>query len=238
MSLDYPEYHPMWMKKHRWSPARWVWLIGALLYYFGLFMAILWPLGTVGAWLQSSYLSSSYAIPIPNLLNAIIVWLVFVALFFAGVGLKSLSYRIYRREEAAGGVEIAAWRIGVPIGFIAIIAILAAITVPMSEVQTVKAKLTNVTNIMSNTASAETAAKSELGGYIDCTDAGEIQSKLGVTVDTKYITDINVIGGIITATIRNTNSVLDGKTLTLTPDATGEKWTWGGTVPKKYEPRN
>jgi hypothetical protein len=108
----------------------------------------------------------------------------------------------------------------------------------MSEVQTVKAKLTNVTNIMTNTASAETAAKSELGGYIDCAGAGEIQSKLGVTVDTKYITDINVIGGIITATIRNTNSVLDGKTLTLTPDATGEKWTWGGTVPTKYEPRN
>jgi hypothetical protein len=228
MSLDYPEYDPMWRMERRGSPARWVWLIGALLYYFGLFMAIIWPLGTVAAWLQSSAL---------NLLNAIIVWLVFVAVFFAGVGLKSLSYRIARREEAAGGVEIAAWRIGVPTGFIAIIAILAAITVPMSEVQTVKAKLTNVTNIMTNTASAETAAKSELGGYIDCTDASEIQSKLGVTVDTKYITDINVIGGIITATIRNTNSVLDGKTLTLTPDATDEKWTWGGTVPTKYEPR-
>jgi Tfp pilus assembly major pilin PilA len=228
MSLDYPEYDPMWRMERRGSPARWVWLIGALLYYFGLLMAIIWPLGTVAAWLQSSTL---------NLLNAIIVWLVFVAVFFAGVGLKSLSYRIARREEAAGGVEIAAWRIGVPIGFIAIIAILAAITVPMSEVQTVKAKLTNVTNIMSHITSAEVAAKSELGGYIDCTDAGEIQSKLGVTVDTKYITEINVIGGIITATIRNSNSVLDGKTLNLTPDAAGEKWTWGGTVPPKYIPR-
>ena len=229
MSLEYPEYHPMWMKKHRRSPARWVWLIGALLYYFGLFMAILWPLGTIGAWLQSSYL---------NLFNAIIVWLVFVVLFFAGVGLKSLSYRIYRREEAAGGVEIAAWRIGVPVGFITIIIILTNIVVPMPNVQTVKAKLTNVTKIMSHTASAETAAKSELGGYIDCVDAGEIQSKLGVTVDTKYITDISVIGGIITAKIRNTNSIVDGRTLTLTPDATGEKWAWGGTVPTTYKPRN
>jgi len=230
MSLDYPEYHPMWMKKRRWSPARWVWLIGAILYYFGLFMAILWPLGTVGVWLQSSYL---------NLLYAIIVWLVFVALFFAGMGLKSLSYRIYRREEAAGGVEIAAWRIGVPIGFIAIIIILGVIAIPMPSVQTVKAKLSNVTNIMSHITSAEVEAKSELGGYIDCTDAGEIQSKLGVTVDTKYITEINVIGGIITATIRNTKfSDVDGKTLTLTPDATAEKWTWGGTVSAKYKPRN
>lgn len=193
-------------------------------------MAILWPLGTIGAWLQSSYLN--------HLLNAIIVWLVFIALFFAGVGLKSLSYRICRREEAADGVEIAAWRIGVPMGFIAIIVILAVIAIPMPNVQTVKAKLSNVTNIMSHITSAEAAAKSELGGYIDCTDAGEIQSKLGVTVDTKYITEINVIGGIITATIRNTNSVLDGKTLTLTPDATGEKWTWGGTAPPKYKPRN
>jgi hypothetical protein len=107
-------------------------------------------------------------------------------------------------SAAAGGVGDAWLPIGVPIGFIAIMLILGVTAIPMSRMQTVKAKLSEVTNIMSHVQSAEVAAKLDLGGYIDCVDASEIQSKLGLRFDTRYITKVNVIEGIITATIRNT----------------------------------
>jgi uncharacterized protein with FMN-binding domain len=107
----------------------------------------------------------------------------------------------------------------------------------MMRMQEVKVKLTCVLNTMCCVGELEARAKVEEGGYKDCADASEIQSKLGVTVDTRYITEIKVAGGTITATIGNTNSDADGKTLTLTPEATGEAWMLGGTVPEEYKPR-
>ena len=48
---------------------------------------------------------------------------------------------------------------------IAIIGILAAIAIPMYKTQTIKAKLTEVTNGMSNVASAVAAYMQETGGW-------------------------------------------------------------------------
>jgi uncharacterized protein with FMN-binding domain len=112
-------------------------------------------------------------------------------------------------------------------------------TVPAKYIREkmMETKLTCVFNTMCCVAELEARVKVEEGGYKDCADASEIQTKLGVTVNTKYITEIKVAGGTITATIGNTNSIADGKTLTLTPEATGEAWIWGGTVPEEYKPR-
>ncbi len=138
----------------------------------------------------------------------------------------------------SGGVGSLGLIIGLVLALVVVIGIIAAISIPMFKVQTVKAKLSYVTHTMNNIKTAEVAAKSEEGGYKDCMDAGEIQSKLGVAIDSRYITEIKVTAGTITAKIGSTNSDADGKTLTLTPDVTGETWTWGGTVPPRYKPRN
>src|SRR4030066_2224876 len=64
---------------------------------------------------------------------------------------------------------------------IAIIGILAAIAIPMYKTQTIKAKMTEVTNGMSNVASAVAAYMQETGGWPSATSAALIQSSLGVS---------------------------------------------------------
>ena len=71
---------------------------------------------------------------------------------------------------------------------IAIIGILAAIAIPMYKTQTIKAKLTEVTNGMSNVASAVAAYMQETGGWPTATDQDLVQSSLGVS--TKALTRI------------------------------------------------
>ena len=67
---------------------------------------------------------------------------------------------------------------------IAIIGILAAIAIPMYRTQTIKAKLTEVTNAMSNVASAVAAYVQESDGtaWPDCPTTVEIQNSLGVAL--------------------------------------------------------
>ena len=70
---------------------------------------------------------------------------------------------------------------------IAIIGILAAIAIPMYRTQTIKARLTEVTNAMSTVASAvaayhqdQTQAGQGLPVWPNCTDIAAIQTTLGV----------------------------------------------------------
>lgn len=185
-------------------------------------------------------------IPYINLLVRV-VWAITANYIFYKHAKKRLSEikERYPSPEAqkaviavSGGVGSLALIIGLVMALVAVIGILAAISIPMFKMQTVKAKMSSVVHAMDAIRTAEVMAKVEEGGYKDCVDAGEIQSKLGVAVDTRYMTEIKVTAGTIAATIGNTNSDADGKTLTFTPSATGEAWTWGGTVPPKYKPRN
>ena len=64
---------------------------------------------------------------------------------------------------------------------IAIIGILAAIAIPMYKTQTIKAKMTEVTNGMSNVASAVAAYMQETGGWPTAGTKALIQSSLGVS---------------------------------------------------------
>jgi type IV pilus assembly protein PilA len=127
---------------------------------------------------------------------------------------------------------------------IAIIGILAAIAVPIYRQHMIRAKLTEVTNSMSHVASA-------LGEYWREQDAwpaalsskADIQTSLGVgLVQVRRMEDgITVNNGVITATITNIGSEVDGETLTLTPSTGADRsimWFWGGTCKEPYMPRN
>jgi type IV pilus assembly protein PilA len=136
---------------------------------------------------------------------------------------------------------------------IAIIGILAAIAIPMYRAQTVKAKLTEVTNSMSNVASAMAAFYQEEGNWPPTTlgSAAAIKTTLGVAVPVspigKYISAATVVGGAsanITFTITGTGeSTVDAHTLTLSPttDATtgAIDWIWSGSAgyPAAYLPK-
>ena len=128
---------------------------------------------------------------------------------------------------------------------IAIIGILAAIAIPMYKAQTIKAKLTEVTNSMSATASA-------LGAYyMDNVrwPAGTIgtvallSTSLGVSVPpaaSSRISAVSITGGVITFTASRIDALVDNLTLVMTPTTSAEGailWSWSGTVPTVYVPK-
>ena len=126
---------------------------------------------------------------------------------------------------------------------IAIIGILAAIAIPMYKSQTIKAKLTEVTNSMSNVASAVASYYQEQNAFPDATGKDGIRDSLGVALPddaNTRITDMNVVAGVITAQVGNIDTVVNGQNLVMTPstDAQGAvTWTWSGTVPPAYVPK-
>jgi len=132
---------------------------------------------------------------------------------------------------------------------IAIIGILAAIAIPMYKTQTIKAKMTEVTNGMSNVASAVAAYYQDSGTpptWPDCPAKTDIQNSLGVATNALgRIGTMSVAAatGVITATVTGVDSVVDNMTLVLTPSANGDGsifWNWdqvNSTVPPAYIPK-
>ena len=132
---------------------------------------------------------------------------------------------------------------------IAIIGILAAIAIPMYRAQTLKARLSEVTNAISHVSSAVAASYQENNStWPTCGTIAAIQATLGVTVPTRYMSLMSATGAsgnmIIQATIANlsaSNPTLNGDTLTLTSDVATDgsiRWTWAGTLDTAYMPRN
>jgi type IV pilus assembly protein PilA len=134
---------------------------------------------------------------------------------------------------------------------IAIIGILAAIAIPMYQAQTLKARLTEVTNAVSNVASGLTAFRNENGGWPQtCGDVQAINNTLGVGVSIAASARVgnmavNPATGAITASgIKNVGNPVDGSSLVMTPtiasSAEGGGITWdfnASTVPVAYRPR-
>ena len=121
---------------------------------------------------------------------------------------------------------------------IAIIGILAAIAIPMYRTQTIKARLTEVTNGMSNVASAvaayyEDASNGGAGAFPTCNGVTSIQTSLGVSLQAlqrvKAMT-VNVAGvGLIQATVQNIDPSVDNSTITLSPSVNADssiQWNW------------
>jgi prepilin-type N-terminal cleavage/methylation domain-containing protein len=130
---------------------------------------------------------------------------------------------------------------------IAIIGILAAIAIPMYKGQTIKAKLTEVTNSMSATASA-------MGAYYmdnvrfppgDINTVALLSSSLGVSVPpvaNSRISAVSVNNGVITFTATKIDTLVNSKTLIMTPTTTAQGaiiWTWSGgnSMPTFYVPK-
>ena len=127
---------------------------------------------------------------------------------------------------------------------IAIIGILAAIAIPMYKTQTIKAKMTEVTNGMSNVASAVAAYMQEGNGWPSATNKALIQSSLGVATDAlTRIDTMDVNNGVITALITNIDATVNGFNLVMTPSSLSADgsilWNWGTTnnMPAAYIPR-
>ena len=129
---------------------------------------------------------------------------------------------------------------------IAIIGILAAIAIPMYRTQTIKAKLTEVTNAMSNVASAVAAYRQESDGtgWPNCTSVAEVQSSLGVSLGALTRVSnmtVDATNGHITATITGIDgNTVDNSTLTLSAIENSDSsilWNWSGTTPSAFIPR-
>ncbi len=134
---------------------------------------------------------------------------------------------------------------------IAIIGILAAIAIPMYRTQTIKARLTEVTNGMSNVASAVAAYYQEqstggAGVWPTCGNIAAIQTTLGVSllalsrVQTMAVDNAT---GNITATVTRIDGVVDNSTIVLHPsvNATDSSifWNWdaSSTIKTAYLPK-
>jgi prepilin-type N-terminal cleavage/methylation domain-containing protein len=129
-----------------------------------------------------------------------------------------------------------------------IIGILAAIAIPLYLGQTTRAKLAEVTNAVGYIASAvaiyhhEAIQNGAVNGWPNCGSMIEIQTSLGVAIPTGRINAASVDQGtgVISVTVTNIDSAVEGSTLTLTPlvDASGSaiSWKWGGTIPPRYLP--
>ena len=132
---------------------------------------------------------------------------------------------------------------------IAIIGILAAIAIPMYRAQTVKAKLTEVSNSMSNVASAVAAYYQDEGVWppTALTTAAAMKTTLGVSVPVgiKYIESAGVgaANGVITFLVQNTgDSSADAGGFILTPSVTTDgavNWVWSGqgSMPQAFLPK-
>jgi type IV pilus assembly protein PilA len=120
---------------------------------------------------------------------------------------------------------------------IAIIGILAAIAIPMYRTQTIKAKLTEVTNGMSNVASSLSSYWQESGNWplADVSGKALVQTSFGVSLNAlgrmgDILVDTN---GHITGTVAGIDGAVNSCTLILIPSINAQDssivWDWSST---------
>jgi type IV pilus assembly protein PilA len=116
---------------------------------------------------------------------------------------------------------------------IAIVGILAAVALPLYRGYTITAKLSEVENAMSTVASGVTGYYEMQSSWPDCPTIPAVANSLGVALGAVgRINTLSISGadGMITAEVRNINTMVDGKTLTLTPSTNNDSsmtWHWG-----------
>ena len=123
---------------------------------------------------------------------------------------------------------------------IAIIGILAAIAIPAYTGYTGRAKIAGVVHSMGAIKTAVSAYFVENSATPAAANVAAIKSSFGIDIATQYALYAVSAGagcGTITATIQNVNADTNGQTLTLTPDANCQIWSWGGSVPPAYMPK-
>ncbi|HPC47166.1 MAG TPA: pilin, partial [Deltaproteobacteria bacterium] len=105
---------------------------------------------------------------------------------------------------------------------------------------------TEVTNAMGAVGNALIEYYQDQGVYPNIGDMTSIQTSLGLTIPSTYVSAANVVAdntagsqhAVITATFNDViDSSFDGQTLTCDV-AQGRKARWGGTLKQTYIPRN
>jgi type IV pilus assembly protein PilA len=132
---------------------------------------------------------------------------------------------------------------------IAIIGILAAISIPIYKGYTVDAKMAEAVNGVRYIATAlnnyalELTVNGGASAWPSCPDLTAIQATLGVgltNVGRISAARISQATGEIEATLVNIDGSVDGQTLSLVPTVASDgsiQWTWSGTLPTRYLPK-
>ena len=132
---------------------------------------------------------------------------------------------------------------------IGIIAILAAISIPIYKGYTIHAKMAEAVNGVRYIATAlnnylqEITVSGGASAWPSCPDLTAIQSTLGVgltNVGRISAVQISQVTGEIQATLVNIDGSIDGRTLSLVPTVSSDgsiHWTWSGTIPTRYLPK-
>jgi type IV pilus assembly protein PilA len=121
---------------------------------------------------------------------------------------------------------------------VAIIGILAAIAIPQYQDYTIRSKLTEALNLAApaKLAVAETYASN--GAF----PASNTAAGIAATVTSKYVTALNIgANGVITVGVGNVAAVVNGGTITLTPNVTDTSrvdWACSSSMADKYLPAN
>jgi type IV pilus assembly protein PilA len=129
---------------------------------------------------------------------------------------------------------------------IAIVGILAAVALPLYKGYTITARLSEVTNAMSTVASGVTGYYETQNSWPDCPTIPSVSNSLGVALlSVTRINTLSVSGadGTITAEVQNIHSMVDGKTLTLTPRTDTDmsmtwRWGWSPDFPPQFRPKD
>lgn len=129
---------------------------------------------------------------------------------------------------------------------IAIIGILAAVALPLYKGYIITSKLSEVTNAMSTVASGVTGYYETQSSWPDCPTIPAVGHSLGVALGAiGRINTLSVSGanGAITAQVRDIHSMVDGKTLTLTPSTDNDssmtwRWGWSSDFPPQFRPKD
>ena len=130
---------------------------------------------------------------------------------------------------------------------VAIVAFLATLAIPYYQGYVVRAKLTEVEHAMTLVKSAVSAYRQEKeDAWPHCPSINEVRNSLGVGLGAvTRVSSLSIDGatGVITATVTHVHPMVDGKTITLTPELTTDgsfRWTWGWSedFPLQYRPKS
>ena len=132
---------------------------------------------------------------------------------------------------------------------VAIIGILAAISIPIYKSYTIHAKMTEAVNGARYIATAlnhyvqEITVSGGASAWPSCPDIAAIHTSLGVALPSTgriSAAQVSQATGEIQVTLGNIDGSVDGQTLSLIPTTASNgsiQWTWSGTVPARYIPK-